>query len=187
MEGKRVSYILVTVFFPKFHLKFTLTNSVTNINKLDSNAHLGLFSNGWIRFKVRSKYQCFKKWKHRGTHGARAITPTRVLIHFYKFTDRWIKFKWFSFFKTCTSWFLLEFYDFRFVLTFILKKNNFCLFRKHIYLFNFKLCLYIVWFLFVLHYCPIQQWQARIAVLYIYQFQKQHDFIFKWYIDIRKR
>lgn len=123
LEGKRVSYILVTVFFPKFHLKFTLTNSVTNTNRLDSNAHLGLFSNGWIRFKVRSKYQCFKKWKHRGyvlpiltsTHGARAITPTRVLIHFYKFTDRWIKFKWFSFFKTCTSWFLLEFYDFRFV------------------------------------------------------------------------
>lgn len=52
LEGKRVSYILVTVFFPKFHLKFTLTNSVKNINKLDSNAHLGLFSNGWIRFKV---------------------------------------------------------------------------------------------------------------------------------------
>lgn len=66
LEGKRVSYILVTVFFPKFHLKFTLTNSVTNTNRLDSNAHLGLFSNGWIRFKVRSKYQCFKKWKHRG-------------------------------------------------------------------------------------------------------------------------
>lgn len=55
LEGKRVSYILVTVFFQKFHLKFTLTNSITNINKLDSNAHLSLFSNGWIRFKVRSK------------------------------------------------------------------------------------------------------------------------------------
>lgn len=55
MEGKRVSYILVMVFFLKFYLKFMLINSVININKLDSNVYFSLFLNGWICFKVRLK------------------------------------------------------------------------------------------------------------------------------------
>lgn len=32
--------------YSKVSFKVTLTNSITNINKLDSNAHLSLFSNG---------------------------------------------------------------------------------------------------------------------------------------------